>query len=242
VALKTFEEFKSDFNSSQKLTEGAIGNMLLSFKNWAAGFWKKTPEAKKIPKAPPPSYLIGEHILYIPHQQGPDAAAKIFKAASGLGKLDPDIRKKLLVNVPTGSSYYNVIKDPKKTSKQVAVAFLKYYSENWNSLKKEALNLIIKPEYKKAKLAIDSIQNLQLPKDFLTTVAFKESSLNPNPSRNKKYRGLFQIGPLAWAELKRVMPFKYKGNQIPLDPKKNAQAGHDYLKHTNDIFQKKLQA
>ncbi len=239
MALKKFHEF-DPLHESQELKEGVFRNLISDFKNWVTSFWKKTPEAKKVPKTP--DYLSGEHMLYIPHQQGPDGAAKIFKAASGLVKLDPDMRKKLLVNVPTGSVYYNIIKNPKQTSKQVAIAFLKYYSENWNLLKKEALSLITKPEYNKAKIAIDSIQNPQLPKEFLTTVAFKESSLNPNPKRNPTYKGLFQIGPLAWAELKRLMPFRYRGNKIPLDPKKNAQAGHDYLKITNDVFQKKLQS
>ena len=240
MALKKFNEFNPSSDLNENLNEGMFGNLTNSFKNWVAGFWKKTPQAKKVSKAP--DYLNGEHMLYIPHQQGPDGAAKIFKAASGMGKLDTDMRKKLLGNVPTGSSYYNIIKDPKKSSKEVAIAFLKYYAENWNRLKKEALVLITKPEYKKARVAIDSIQNPQLPKEFLTTVAFKESSLDPNPKRNRTYKGLFQIGPLAWAELKRLIPTRYKGNQIPLDPKKNAQAGHDYLKITNDIFQKKLQA
>lgn len=238
MALKKFHEFDY-LRESQELNEGIFRNLISDFKNWVTSFWKKTPEAKKVPKTP--DYLSGEHMLYIPHQQGPDGAAKIFKAASGLVKLNPAMRKKLLVNVSTGSVYYNIIKDPKQTSKQVAIAFLKYYSENWNLLKKEALSLITKPEYKKARVAIDSIQNPQLPKEFLTTVAFKESSLDPNPKRNREYKGLFQIGPLAWAELKRLMPTRYKGNQIPLDPKKNAQAGHDYIKITNDIFQKKLQ-
>ena len=102
------------------------------------------------------------------------------------------------------------------------------------------MSLINNPKYLKAKKAIDSIKDPQLPKEFLTTVAFKESSLNPNPPTNKTYKGLFQIGPSAWAELKRVMPAKYKGSVIPIEPRKNAQAGHDYLKLTYDRFQKKI--
>ena len=47
--------------------------------------------------------------------------------------------------------------------------------------------LINNPKYSKAKKAIDAIKDPELPKEFLTTVAFKESSLNANPPTNKTY-------------------------------------------------------
>ena len=72
------------------------------------------------------------------------------------------------------------------------------------------------------------------------TVAFKESSLNPQPKKNKSYRGLFQIGDLAWQQLKKINPKDFKGGLAPLEPKKNAQAGHDYLAWAYDLFEKKI--
>lgn len=238
MALLKYSEFVN-----QKVNEGILNEQGMAPVWWKIQAWWKSLWNRKKPKgdvASAPAYLTGKHLLYIPHQQGPVGAAAIVNAAMGRGSLEPRTRKNLLGNVPTNTKYYNTIKDPKKSDKEAAIAFLTYYSDNWNKLEKEAMSLINNPKYSKAKKAIDAIKDPELPKEFLTTVAFKESSLNPNPPTNRTYKGLFQIGPAAWAELKRVLPTKYKGSAIPLDPKKNAQAGHDYLKLTYDRFQKKI--
>ena len=244
MALLKYSEFVDQKINESNLNEQGIFPSWITIQALFKALWNKrkpnVTATPNVPNAPAPAYLTGKHLLYIPHQQGPVGAAAIVNAAMGRGKLEPRTRKNLLGNVPTNSKYYNIIKDPKKSDKEAAIAFLTYYSDNWNKLEKEAMSLINNPKYSKAKKAIDSIKNPELPKEFLTTVAFKESSLNPNPPTNKTYKGLFQIGPSAWSELKRVLPMKYKGFAIPLDPKKNAQAGHDYLKLTYDKFQKKM--
>ena len=238
MALLKYSEFVEHRINENSLNEQGMAASWLKFQGWWKNLWNKKKPKENVASAP--SYLTGKHLLYIPHQQGPVGAATIVNAAMGKGELGPNVRKNILGNVPTNSKYYNIIKDPKKSGKEAAIAFLSYYSDNWTKLEKEAMSLINNPKYLKAKKAIDSIKDPQLPKEFLTTVAFKESSLNPNPPTNKTYKGLFQIGPNAWAELKRVMPTKYKGSIIPIEPRKNAQAGHDYLKLTYDRFQKKI--
>lgn len=240
MPLLKYSEFIGQKLNETFLNESFANDLWLKFQIWLKNFWTKQEVKPKVTL--PPLYLTGKHLLYIPHQQGPVGAATIVKAAMGKSELGPNIRKKILGNVPTGSKYYNTIKDIKKSDKNAAIAFLTYYSDNWAKLEKEAMSLINNPKYIKAKKAIDSIINPQFPKDFLTTVAFKESSFDPNPPTNKTYKGLFQIGPRAWEELKRVLPLKYKGPIIPIDPRKNAQAGHDYLKLTYDRFQKKIEA
>lgn len=240
--VKNFQEF-----SGSNLNEGILNEswpVWDSFLNWLVGLFKKTetkesPEQKKTQE--PPKYLTGQHMLYIPHQQGPLGAKVIYQAARGKSKMSPELKYKLSVNVPTGSEYYKIIKDLKSSDKDIAIAYLKYYQENWERIKNEAMALINRPEYKKVKEAIDKIQNPTLPKEFLYTVAFKESSLRENPG-TKKHVGLFQIGPLAWGELKRVYPTKYKGSVIPKDAVKNAQAGHDYLSYTYEQFKKKIES
>lgn len=241
--IKNFQEF-----SEYKLNEEVLNESWPSwstFWNWLISLFKKTemkkpPEQKK-PLEQPPKYLTGQHMLYIPHQQGPLGAKVIYQAARGEGKMTPALRNKLAGNVATGSEYYKIIKDPKSSDKEAAIAFLKYYEENWDRIKNEANTLIHRPEHKKIKEAIDKIQNPTLPKEFLYTVAFKESSFRENPG-TKKHVGLFQIGPLAWEELKRVYPTKYKGSVIPREAVKNAQAGHDYLSYTYEQFKKKIEA
>jgi hypothetical protein len=234
--IKNFQEFN----------EGVLNESWPSwntFWNWLVGIFKKTEDKDEVKPTPiePPKYLTGQHMIYIPHQQGSLGASVIYQAARGKSKMSPQLREKLAVNVPTGSSYYKTIKDPKSSDKSAAIAYLQYYNENWERIKNEANALINRQEYKKVKEAIDKIQNPTLPKEFLYTVAFKESSLRENPG-TKKYVGLFQIGPLAWAELKRVYPNKYKGSQIPKNLSQNAQAGHDYLSHIYEKFKKKIES
>lgn len=231
----------SDFNESI-LNESFSWPQWSIFLNWLKALFSKSEEKTSPQKKEKvaPAYLTGQHMLYIPHQQGSLGARVIYLAARGMGKMSTNLKYKLSQNVPTGSEYYNIIKNPKSSDQQSATAYLKYYSENWDKIKNEALQLISKPEFKKIKDAIDKIENPLLPKEFLYTVAFKESSFRENPG-SKKYVGLFQIGPMAWAELKRINPSKYKGNVIPIDPRKNAQAGHDYLAHTYNQFKKKIE-
>jgi len=244
MRIKKFDEFLNESSISGELNESLpfpvwqkfALDLFLIWKKWKQ---KQNPAKPVPPKAP--SYLTGKHMLYIPHQQGPAGAASIFKAAKGVGELTDSMRKKMRTNVPTGSAYEKVIADANKSDKEAAIAFLKYYSENWSTIEKQALSEISKPQHAKVKKAIDEIKDPKLPKEFLYTVAFKESTLGTRQRSGSQYKGLFQIGPLAWQELKNKLPKAYKGSVIPVEFSKNAQAGHDYLDLTYKAFKKKVE-
>lgn len=203
-----------------------------------SSIWKKN-NTQTHKKALPPLYLTNKHIIYLPYQQGPYGAYLIYKAAIGKGKLGVNSRSKLKGNVATYSDYYNIIKDINKTDKEVAIAFLKYYSDSWDKNEKEALKTVMLPKYKKVKYAIDNIKNPKFPKEFLYTVAYLESKFIEDLVHGS-YKGLFQIGPLAWTELKKKLPKEFSG-QIPMDSIKNAQAGHDYMSMAYEAFKKKIE-
>jgi hypothetical protein len=244
MKIKKFDDFINESRTEDGLNEGLYFPLWQPFAFDLYAIWKKWrqkshPSKPIPPKAP--SYLTGKHMLYIPHQQGPAGAAAIFKAAKGVGDLTDSMRKKMRVNVPTGSTYEKIIADNQKSDKEAAIAFLKYYSENWAEIEKKALSEISKPQHSKVKKAIDGIKNPKLPKEFLYTVAFKESTLGTMQRSGSQYKGLFQIGPLAWQELKNKLPKAYQGSVIPVDFPKNAQAGHDYLDLTYKAFKKKVE-
>jgi hypothetical protein len=234
--IKEYEEFES----AEALNEGLIGDIWERFKALIKKIFLKPEGKAKVPSktttpAVPPQ-LEGKHMLYLPHQQGPSGAAKIVKIVNGEEKLDTSLRNKLLNNMPSSDPRYLKVKTGK--DKEAVLAFLDYQKGTWDNYEKEALSEIKDPKHIKVKTAIEKVQNKQLPVDFLTTVAYKESRFNPNPPTNKSYKGLFQIGDLAWQQLKRLNPRKYKGSSPPLKTTLNAQAGHDYLKWSYDQFEK----
>ena len=231
--LKSF----SEFDQSESLNEG-LGDFFKRAINYIIGWFKKEskdPEIiKKVVKSS--SYDQGDHMLYIPHQQGAKGAAKIVLAAAGKYKFTNDEINKLKENLPTLDPALKVVKDPKKTSKEKAIAFLEYQRRTWDKYRREALSNIAR--HPKVKKGIQKIKDKHFPEEFLTTVAWKESSFNPKVTGT--YRGLYQIGDMAWSDLKRMNPKKYKGLKAPLDTVINPQAGNDFIKLQNERFQKKL--
>jgi hypothetical protein len=232
-----FEEFEG-----HPINEGVIGDIWERFKKMIADlFSKKTPEAvtdKTTAPSKPPLPITGQHMLYLPHQQGPEGASRLVKIVKGEMKMDTATRNKLLNNMPSNIPEFEKVKTG--PDQEAALAFLNYQKNTWDQYTKEAIAQINQPQFKRIKDAIDRIPESKFPKDFLYTVAYKESRLDPNPKRNRAYRGLFQIGDMAWQQLKKLDPKIYKGSIAPLDPKKNAQAGHDYLAWSYDLFEKKV--
>ena len=253
MKLKHIKEYNSFEPSQERLNEDettGLGDIWNRFKAKIGAIFAPSstgspaPDSAKpaTPAAPPKkaedSPLVGEHMLYIPHQQGPGGAADIVRIAKGNEQLDPKLRSKLLGNMPSSDPRYATV----KTGKSIAavMAYLSYQKDTWESYKKDAMQQIEQPQNKAVKDAIKSIKNPKLPFDFLATVAYKESRFVPNPGSNKSYRGLYQIGSSAWDELKRLFPLQYKGGKAPLNPAKNTQAGHDLLVLAYNSFEKKI--
>ena len=242
--IKEFCEFDVNYMA---LNESDFGDAWERFKKTISELFSKKkvvetpkPVAAPTPAPPPkpPLPIYGQHMLYLPHQQGPAGASKLVKIVKGESELDEPLRKKLLNNTPSADPGYSKIKTG--PGKDAVLAFLTYQKNSWDTLSKEALREINLPENKIVKQSIDNIKNRKLPKEFLYTVAYIESRLKPKPERNKEYRGLFQIGKLAWDQLKKINPFTHKGSLAPLNPGKNAQAGHDYILWSYDQFEKKV--
>jgi Asp-tRNA(Asn)/Glu-tRNA(Gln) amidotransferase C subunit len=237
--LKEYNEF--EYSQEIGLNEGFLGDIKdiwNSFMKLVEKILKekKAEQKTRVSSVKKASPLEGQHMLYLPHQQGPSGAVKLVDVYRGKKKLDPNDRTKLLKNMPSSDPGYQKVL--KGNDREAVTAFLNYQKNTWGNYQKEALSKIKLPENKAVKKAIDKLLNPNFPKEFLTTVAYKESRFVPNPPTNKTYRGLFQIGPSAWAQLKRINPEKYKGSLPPIDPIKNTQAGHDYLKWTYEQFEK----
>jgi hypothetical protein len=240
--MKHIKEYEI-FHSNESINENIFTDIWERFKALTkklfAGTPAPTPAPVAKPKAPTvPSQIEGQHMLYLPHQQGPSGAAKIVKIARGKEKLDAALRSKLLNNMPTSDPNYEKVKT--LNDKDAVLAFLDYQKNTWGKYEKDALSEIKSPKNLNVKKAIEKVADKQFPVNFLTTVAYKESSFNPNPPTNKSYSGLYQIGDLAWKQLKKINPSKYKGDKPSLNPVLNAQAGHDYLKWTYEQFEKLL--
>ncbi len=210
------------------------------FKKAVLGFFTRDPKtADKTSKESKALDIInGPHMLYLPHQQGPTGAAKLVKIIKGKEKLDPTLRSNLLNNMPSSDPGYKTVKTGK--DRDAVMAFLKYQKDTWKKIETEAMKEINDPKHAKVKQALFAVKPSSFPDRFLTTVAYKESRFDPNPKSNPSFKGLFQIGDSAWEQLKKIDPKKYKGPKPPLKPKKNAQAGHDYLKWSYDQFEKNI--
>ena len=236
--LKHIREYEEYDSSVEKLNEG-LGDLWDRFKKAVGDFFsrKKTIVKKPGAKVMNPTLITGEHMIYLTHQQGPSGLANLMDVLRGEVKMQPDSRDKLLNNMPQSDPRYVKVKTGK--SKEAVKAFLEYQQSTWGQYKKEALTKINEPQNLKVKQAIEKAKTKvpEFSKDFITTVAYKESRFDPDPKNNKAYRGLFQIGDSAWTELKRIYPAKYKGTKAPLAPIKNTEAGCDYLKLVYDRFE-----
>jgi hypothetical protein len=236
--LKHIREYEEYDSSEEKLNEG-LGDLWERFKKAVGDFFsrKKTVVKKPGAKVMDPTLITGEHMVYLTHQQGPTGLANLLDVLRGDIKIQPDSRDKLLNNMPQSDPRYVKVKTGK--SKEAVKAFLEYQKSTWNQYKKEALTKINESQNAKVKQAIEKakVKIPEFSKDFITTVAYKESRFDPDPKNNKEYRGLFQIGDSAWSELKRIYPLKYKGIKAPLAPIKNTEAGCDYLKLVYDRFE-----
>jgi hypothetical protein len=236
--LKHIKEYE-EYNFSDDTINEGLGDLWDRFKKAVGDFFSKKKTVIKKPgvKVMDPTLITGEHMIYLTHQQGPTGLANIMDILRGEIKIQQDSRDKLLNNMPQSDPRYIKVKNGK--SKEAVKAFLEYQQSTWGQYKKEALAKINEPQNAKVKQAIEKAKAKvpEFSKDFITTVAYKESRFNPDPKTNKAYRGLFQIGDSAWTELKRIYPSKYKGIKAPLSPIKNTEAGCDYLKLVYDRFE-----
>jgi hypothetical protein len=173
-----------------------------------------------------------DYLYYMQHQQGPAGASSLLRASQGGGQLHPSTRansgKYLTGNMPS-----------KEVSAQIAAAidanddqraatlFLSYWRDFWNKKKSQAVSLINQPKYAEVKAAIDSVPS-SLPKDFLYTVAFIESGLDPKPMSSGRYLGLFAI-------TKENLQKKVPGGDI-FNPKDNAFAAIKGMEEGINMF------
>jgi hypothetical protein len=244
IHIKEYNSF--NYDSSNLNEDDGVGDGIWNrFKTIIGNIFRPSDEPADAPKKPAApvqkaadSPLVGEHMLYIPHQQGAEGAAKLVRIAKGKEQISPGLRSNLLNNMPSSDPGYATV----KTGKSIAavLAYLNYQKSTWEGYKKEAMQKIAEPKNAPIKNAIKVIKNPQFPFDFLATVAYKESRFVTNPPTNKAYRGLFQIGDMAWKELKRQFPAIYKGSRAPINPAKNTQAGHDLLVAAYNAFEKKI--
>ena len=126
--MKHIKEYE-EFYLNESINENYIGDMWERFKALAKRLFTGTPAVKPAPVVKPkvrtvPSAIEGQHMLYLPHQQGPSGAAKIVKIARGKEKLDAALRSKLLNNMPTSDPNYNKVKT--LNDKDAVLAFLDY--------------------------------------------------------------------------------------------------------------------
>jgi hypothetical protein len=233
--LKEYKEF-NDYSERIDEQEGIWDK----FKKTVLDFFTSSPKAvvKKSEVSKTVDVISGPHMLYLPHQQGPTGASRLVNIIKGKDTLDPTLRNNLLNNIPRSYPGYNIVKTGK--DKDAVVAFLTYQRDTWKKLEEEALREINDPKNAKIKTALFNIQSSEFPKNFLTTVAYKESRFDPNPKSNPSFSGLFQIGDSAWQQLKKIDPKKYKGSKPPKIIAKNVEAGYDYLKWSYDQFEKNL--
>lgn len=236
--MKYLKEYKEFTGKSIKIyeQEGIWGK----FKKTVLDFFSTSPEAvvKKSGVSKTIDVISGDHMMYLPHQQGPTGASRLVKIMQGKDALDPALRSNLLNNMPSSYPGYNIVKTGK--DKDAVRTFLMYQRDTWKKLENEASKEINNPENAKIKTALNNIKFSEFPKNFLTTVAYKESRFDPNPKSNPSFKGLFQIGDSAWQQLKKIDPKKYKGSKPPTIISKNVEAGYDYLKWAYSQFEKNL--
>jgi len=249
--MKHLLEYDKYVEPSAPVNEAFIFDMYPKFISWLKGWYKKIVGSMTPDKADPkkaiasslPDEMQGEHMLYVPHQQGGRGSAKLFLAAKGNYKLEQKDIDKIKSNMPSSDPEYKIVTDPKKSSKEKALAYFRYWKKRWASYSKDAKSNIAKhPKVDSGIKKNDDKHPKFFSNDFLTTVAWIESRFDPLAGKNKSYKGLFQIGNDAFSDLKKTYRDRtyVKRTSIPLDTIENPQMGNDYLKWSYDRFENNL--
>jgi len=250
--MKHLLEYDKYVQPEAPVNEGFIFDMYPRFINWLKGWYKKITGSSTDTKTKGsvvnasenlPVEMQGEHMLYVPHQQGGRGSAKLFLAAKGKYKLEQKDIDKIKSNMPSSDPGYKIITDPKKSSKEKALAYFRYWKKKWEAYSRDAKSNITKhPKVDSGIKKNDDKHPKFFSNDFLTTVAWIESRFDPLAGKNKSYKGLFQIGNDAFSDLKKTYRDRtyVKRSTIPLDTIENPQMGNDYLKWSYDRFQSNL--
>ena len=249
--MRNLLEYDKYVEPNAPVNEGVLSDIYPKFISWLKEWYNKlvgsdsgsaiasVAGAAGSKKLPPE--IEGPHMLYVPHQQGGRGAAKLFLAAKGKYKLEKADIDKIKKNMPSSDPGFSIVNDSKKSSKEKALAYFKYWKKRWDAYSKEAKANLAK--HNEVKAGIEKISPKFFTNDFLQTVAWIESRFDPKAGANKTFKGLFQIGPDAMLDLKKKFPDRNyaKLSKIPMDTKQNPQMGNDYLKYSYDRFQKNIQ-
>ena len=253
--MKHLFEYDKYVMPSAPVNEGFITDIFPAFLKWLREWFNKKANDRnmifQLPTGLLPQEIEGDHMMYVPHQQGGRGAAKLFLAAKGQYKLTEDDINKLKTNMPASDPNYKIVADTKKTSKERALAYFKYWKKTWENYKRDAkANIASHPEVQKGIAKVDAKHPKFFSNDFLTTVAWIESSFEPKAGFDPKtgktgpYKGLFQIGNGAFSDLKKIYKDKDRlysqRADIPMDTVENPQMGNDYLKWAYERFQNNL--
>ena len=93
--MKHLLEYDKYVEPSAPVNEAFIFDMYPKFISWLKGWYKKligsntTDSAKKPIASNLPDEMQGEHMLYVPHQQGGRGSAKLFLAAKAEANINP---------------------------------------------------------------------------------------------------------------------------------------------------------
>jgi hypothetical protein len=245
--MKHLFEYDKYVMPSAPVNEGFVTDIFPAFLKWLREWFSKKMNDRsaifQLPTGLLPQEIEGDHMLYVPHQQGGRGAAKLFLAAKGQYKLEEKDIDKLKANMPASDPNYKIVVDPKKTSKERALAYFKYWKKTWENYKRDAkANISSHPEVQKGIAKVDGNHPKFFSNDFLTTVAWIESRFDPKAGKTRPYKGLFQIGSDAFSDLKKTYKNRIYSNSsvIPMDTVENPQMGNDYLKWAYDRFQNNL--
>jgi hypothetical protein len=244
--MKHLFEYDKYVMPSAPVNEGFVTDIFPAFLKWLREwFSKKLSDKNMIIQIPTglPQEISGDHMLYIPHQQGGRGAAKLFLAAKGQYKLTEEDINKLKTNMPASDPNYKIVADPNKKSRERALAYFKYWKNKWENYKRDAkANIASHPEVQNGIAKVDAKHPKFFSNDFLTTVAWIESRFDPKAGKTRPYKGLFQIGSDAFSDLKKTYKDRLysKRTDIPMDTVENPQMGNDYLKWSYDRFQNNL--
>lgn len=127
--LKEYKEF-NDYSERIDEQEGIWDK----FKKTVLDFFTSSPKAvvKKSVVSKTIDVISGNHMLYLPHQQGPTGASRLVNIVKGKDTLDPTLRNNLLNNIPRSYPGYNIVKTGK--DKDAVRAFLMYQRDTWKKL------------------------------------------------------------------------------------------------------------
>lgn len=245
--MKNLFEYEKYVMPSAPVNEGFITDIFPAFLKWLREWFNKKSNDRnmifQLPTGLLPQEIEGDHMMYVPHQQGGRGAAKLFLAAKGQYKLADEDINKLKTNMPASDPNYKIVADPNKTSKEKALAYFKYWKKTWENYKRDAkANIASHPEVQNGIAKVDAKHPKFFSNDFLTTVAWIESRFDPKAGKTRPYKGLFQIGSDAFSDLKKTYKDRLysKRTDIPMDTVENPQMGNDYLKWAYDRFQNNL--